>query len=399
MNKKLLFITGSRADFGKLKSLIRNVQDSPLFECAVFVTGMHTLSKYGYTVDEVYKSIDETRLSEGFRSVFILMNQIYGEPMDFVLANTIIGLSRYVHEFQPDLIVVHGDRVETLAGAIVGALNNILVAHIEGGEISGTIDETIRHAVSKISHLHFVSNKQAANRLIQMGENPKSIFIIGSPEVDLMLSTNLPQITDVKNHYGIQFDKYAIVIFHPVTTDLENTSQCAKNLVSALLASKDNYIVIYPNNDVGSDLIFASYEKLKSNSRFKMFPSLRFEYFLTLLKHSLFLIGNSSAGIRESPIYGIYSININNRQKNRYMCKSIINVEGTSESIEQAIESISKMPKCEPNFNFGSGNSAKLFLSIIQSEGMWNISKQKQFIDIKPIIIEGEQNESNPGHQ
>src|SRR6266705_1787677 len=126
--------------------------------------------------------------------------------MDLVLANTVQGLGHFVREFPQDLIVVHGDRVETLAGAIVGALRNILVAHIEGGEVSGTVDELIRHAVSKLSHLHFVANTEFAERLVQMGENEDSVFVIGSPEIDIMLSENLPGLEEVRKHYEIPLD-------------------------------------------------------------------------------------------------------------------------------------------------------------------------------------------------
>ena len=382
MTKNILFITGTRADFGKLKPLIRKVDDSPLFECSIFVTGMHTLSRYGYTVDEVYKSLGEHRLAEGFRSIYTFMNQIHGDSMERILANTINGLSRYVQEFRPDMIVVHGDRVEALAGAIVGALRNILVAHIEGGEISGTIDEVIRHAITKMAHIHFVSNTESAARLKQLGEHPDSIFIIGSPDIDLMLSSDLPSIEEVKNYYSITFEQYGIVLFHTVTTDLEGTAFAVEALVSALLSSTYNYVVIYPNNDEGYELIFSAYEWLKDNPRFKMFPSMRIEYFLTLLKNAIFIIGNSSAGVRESPVYGVYSINIEGRQSNRFKYKSIIDVDGTEESIKKAINSIKDLLPCEPSYHFGKGGSATRFINALETTGLWNIPKQKQFIDI-----------------
>ena len=382
MTKNILFITGTRADFGKLKPLIRKVDDSPLFECSIFVTGMHTLSRYGYTVDEVYKSLGEHRLAEGFRSIYTFMNQIHGDSMERILANTINGLSRYVQEFRPDMIVVHGDRVEALAGAIVGALRNILVAHIEGGEISGTIDEVIRHAITKMAHIHFVSNTESAARLKQLGEHPDSIFNIGSPDIDLMLSSDLPSIEEVKNYYSITFEQYGIVLFHTVTTDLEGTAFAVEALVSALLSSTYNYVVIYPNNDEGYELIFSAYEWLKDNPRFKMFPSMRIEYFLTLLKNAIFIIGNSSAGVRESPVYGVYSINIEGRQSNRFKYKSIIDVDGTEESIKKAINSIKDLLPCEPSYHFGKGGSATRFINALETTGLWNIPKQKQFIDI-----------------
>jgi len=167
LNKKIVFLTGTRADFGKIKSLIQILQDTEGFEPHIFITGMHLDKKYGYTYLEIEKS--------GFENLFSFSNATSEHSMDLTLAKTIQGFSNYTKTIHPDMIIVHGDRVEALAGAIVGSLNNILVAHIEGGEVSGTIDELIRHSVSKLSHLHFVSNELAKKRLIQMGELPDSI--------------------------------------------------------------------------------------------------------------------------------------------------------------------------------------------------------------------------------
>nr|WP_206513225.1 UDP-N-acetylglucosamine 2-epimerase [Vibrio alfacsensis] len=157
--------------------------------------------------------------------------------MDIVLSKTIQGLSDYVQDLKPDMIVVHGDRVEALAGAIVGSLNNILVAHIEGGEVSGTIDELIRHSVSKMSHLHFVSNDFARKRLIQLGECESSIFVIGSPDLDIMKSKELPSLLDVKDRYDIDFDKYSILMYHPVTTALNELGENIHEVVSGVIDS------------------------------------------------------------------------------------------------------------------------------------------------------------------
>jgi UDP-N-acetylglucosamine 2-epimerase (hydrolysing) len=201
--KKIVFLTGTRADFGKLKSLIEITNSDSSYEVELFVTGMHLQSKYGSTVDEIVKC--------GYPNIYKFINHTSERSMDQNLAKTIQGFSDFVRESKPHLIVIHGDRVEALAGAIVGSLNNILVAHVEGGEVSGTIDELIRHAVSKMSHTHFVSNAKAKKRLIQMGELEESIFEIGSPDVDVMVSENLPSISEVKNRYDIEFEEYGIV--------------------------------------------------------------------------------------------------------------------------------------------------------------------------------------------
>lgn len=375
MIKKIVYLTGTRADFGKLKSLIQITQTDKNYEVHIFATGMHLNSKYGKTVDEIEKS--------GFNNIFQFINHDSIENMDRTLAKTIDGFSHYVKEIKPDLVIVHGDRVEALAGAIVGSLNNILVAHIEGGEVSGTIDELIRHAVSKMSHIHFVSNDEAKSRLIQLGEITRSIFTIGSPDLDLMQPKSLPDINLVKNYYDINFETYSIAMFHPVTTEHKLTLENAKSFVDALIESNKKYIVIYPNNDLGSDEILKQYERLNGLTNFKIFPSLRFEYFLTLLKHSKFIIGNSSAGIREAPYYNIPTVNVGTRQNNRAILPSIINANSDKISILNSIKLCKKIELNHIEKSFGDGNSCVLFKEILDGNEIWKISHQKQFQEIK----------------
>jgi UDP-N-acetylglucosamine 2-epimerase (hydrolysing) len=273
-----------------------------------------------------------------------------------------------------------------LAGAIVGALNNILVAHIEGGEVSGTIDELVRHAVSKMSHVHFVAHETARLRLIQMGEVPDSIFVIGSPDVDVMLSDRLPALDLVKEYYEIKFDKFAVVMFHPVTTEFDQIYDQAMNLVDAIIESGKNYVVVYPNNDMGNDYILRAFKKFHNNPNFVLFPSLRFEYFLVLLKNAEFIIGNSSAGIREAPYYGLPTINIGSRQNNRAVAKDIINTNYSKEAILAAIGEAGNM-QLEPISHFGDGKSDILFMNELQKESFWQIPKQKFFLDLSKQTI------------
>jgi UDP-N-acetylglucosamine 2-epimerase (hydrolysing) len=352
---KILFLTGTRADFGKLKPLI--TESKKIHDVSIFATGMHMLDKYGMTCHEISKA--------GFE-YYPFINQDMNTPMDRVLRNTIDGLSYYVQEHPTDLLVVHGDRVEALAGACVGALNNILVAHIEGGEVSGTIDESIRHAVSKLSHIHFVSNEQAANRLRHMGEY--NIFVIGSPDIDIMLG-ELPSLEEVKEKYGIKFSLYAICIYHPVTTE-----PISLDLFDEIQNDALNYVVVYPNNDAGAQGIINRIQALEG-TRFKVLPSMRFEYFLTLLKHAHFIIGNSSTGIREAPVYGVPTIDVGSRQEGRYYGSSVVNCR-TPEEIRW---SILNPPERIKSFHFGTGDSAKKFAEALKT--IWNISPQKRFVD------------------
>ena len=372
--KKILFLTGTRADFGKVKSLISILDTHQEFEVFVFVTGMHLQKEYGYTLIEIERC--------NFKNIHAFENQTHETTMDLTLAKTIEGFSSYCKTVEPDLIVIHGDRVETLAGAIVGSLNNILVAHIEGGELSGTVDELIRHSVTKLSHIHFVSNDEAAKRLVQMGEIKSSIFTIGSPDIDIMFSNNLPTKEKVKEYYKIDFDQYAIVMFHPITTEAKQMKQYAEDFVESLLEFDENFVVIYPNNDLGSKYIIDAYQKIKDNPRFRIFPSLRFEYFLVLLKNAKFIIGNSSAGIREAPYYGIPIINIGTRQQNRTLNADIINVDYKKENILKALHSVAMHQVSQIENDFGKGNSSELFLNSLSSTKIWDINHQKEFKNI-----------------
>lgn len=373
MSKKILFLTGTRADFGKIKSLIQILEKHQEFEPLVFVTGMHLQKEYGYTLIEVERC--------GFSNIHTFENHTHETTMDLTLAKTIEGLSSYVKVSNPDMIVIHGDRVEALAGAIVGSLNNILVAHIEGGEVSGTIDELIRHSTSKMSHIHFVSNSLAKKRLVQMGELKESVFVIGSPDVDIMFSSNLPTLEEAKQYYEIAFEEYAVAMFHPVTTEVKYMQEYATNFVNALLQDNHNYVVVFPNNDLGSKFILNEYKRLENNSRFRIFPSLRFEYFLTLLKKSQFIIGNSSAGIREAPYYGLPIINIGTRQQNRALHADIINTDYAEEEIVAALKIIDSHQVKISDSDFGKGNSAELFLKSLLNQDIWALNHQKQFRD------------------
>ena len=372
IKKKIVFLTGTRADFGKLRPLIEITENSDEFECHIFVTGMHTLSRYDFTYREVEK--------RGYKNIFVFMNETEGDNTDIILSNTIRGFSEYIRDISPDMIVIHGDRLEALAGAIVGSFNNILVSHIEGGELTGTIDESIRHAVSKLSHIHFVSNDDAKKRLIQMGEIEERIFVIGSPDIDIMMKKDLPTKEELMEYYDINFEKYAILIFHPVTTELKYLENQTTEMVGAVIDSKRNYVVIYPNNDPGSDIIMKAYGKLENNQNFKIYPSLRFEYFLTLLKNADFIIGNSSSGITEAEIYNIPTINLGSRQKNRTSNNNIINIENQKDEILDAIVKVDDM-EIKSSFSFGDGKSTNRFFNVISNDKIWNVSLQKQFVE------------------
>jgi UDP-N-acetylglucosamine 2-epimerase (hydrolysing) len=380
VSKHVVFLTGTRADYGKIKPLILAAYAEG-FKVSVFVTGMHLLPRFGSTILEVQRT-----LPEGV-SIIPFENQIVGDPMDVVVANTIKGLSLFIQESQPDLLIVHGDRPEALAGAISGALSNTRVVHIEGGELSGTIDGVIRHAVSKLSHIHLVANEEARKRLLQLGEDSNTIHIIGSPDLDIMLSPALPTLAEAKSRYEIEFDSYFIAIFHPVTTDLDASAIAATEFVNGLIDSGENFIVIHPNNDTGFEQIISEYTKLSDHSkRFRQFESLRFEHFLVLLKNASGIVGNSSAGIREAPLYGIPSIDVGDRQRGRHDSASISQVPARAKEIVAAIRHAKQQGQTNSEQEFGDGKSTERFTELLHSGVLFEARVDKVFVDLKDVM-------------
>lgn len=373
--KRILFITGTRADYGKIKSLMKTMDRSDRYEVYIYVSGMHLLSQYGSTYREVLK--------DRYENVHVAFGQQHTDDMSYNLGVVMTNLAPYTAQVRPDMIVVHGDRIDALAGAITGALNNILVAHIEGGEISGTIDDSIRHAVSKFAHLHFVCNEEAKKRIIQLGESEEHIFVIGSPDIDIMLGNHLPSLEEAKEYYDIDFEEYAIFMYHPVTTEVAQLGEHIKQVIEALRISGENYIVIYPNNDMGTEIILENVRKLDEEEHFAVYPSLRFEYFLTLLRHARFIIGNSSAGIRESGIYGVPAVDIGTRQEGRYDQQTLKNVQHVEECVKEITEAIRRTDeyaiRCH---NFGLGNSTEKFLQVLDQKEVWTCDVQKRFVDL-----------------
>ena len=371
--KKILFLTSTRADFGKLKSLIKILKTRKEFEVYIVITGMHVLEKFGNTYLEVKKH---------FRSKIIkFKNQSLGDRLEIILSKTSERFSKIVKKIKPDLIVIHGDRVEALASALVGSLNHILTAHIEGGEVSGTIDDTIRHAVTKLSHIHFVGSSAAKNRITKMGEIKKHIFNIGSPDIDAIVEKKLPTIKNIKKRYSIKFNNYSILLWHPVTSKINTLREDTNKLIRFIDRLNENFVIIYPNNDPGSKIILNCYKKIK-NTKYKVIENLRFEYFLALLKNAKFIIGNSSSAIYEAPMLGTPAINIGDRQHKRINSKIIKNLGIDEMDVLKIYKFLKSYKRIEKKF-YGYGNSDKKFLNILLKPSLWNISKQKFFSELK----------------
>lgn len=372
MTQSLLFVTGTRADFGKLEPLAVAARDAG-FAVSFFVTGMHMMARYGRTKLEVQRLQDV--------AVHEFLNQRPGDPQDMVLAKTVIGFSDFVTETRPDLIITHGDRVEALACTLVAATNYIRSGHVEGGEVSGTIDEIFRHCNTKLASAHFVSSDAAARRVMALGEPSASVHVIGSPELDFHSKPSGVTMADVRARYGIGFDDYGICVFHPVTSEQATMGAQARALYGALEASGRNFVLIAPNNDPGSDDIFAVINALPKD-RFRLIPSMRFAHFSELMKNAACMVGNSSAGVREAPFLGVPSLDIGTRQHNRADAPSICFADA-GEADKIAAFLAEDWGKTYPRHEgFGSGSAAERFVAVLKDQAFWGRGLQKEFQDL-----------------
>jgi UDP-N-acetylglucosamine 2-epimerase (hydrolysing) len=370
--REVLFVTGTRADFGKLRDIMLAAQASERLSARVVVTGMHLLRRYGYTVREIEQA--------GLSRLHLIPNQVEGEPMALVLANTVQALTRLVHEERPDAIVVHGDRVEALAGAVVGSLTNVRVVHIEGGEVSGTVDDAIRHSVSKHAHVHLVANDPARRRLLQLGEESERIFVVGSPEIDILTSPALPVLPEVRARYDIPFTGYGVLVMHPVTTEPEANSGNAAAVVDAVLAGHGNWVVIDPNNDEGCVHVRQQLDRL-TGPRFLRLPSMRFEYFVSLMRYAEVVLGNSSAGVREAPVLGTPSVNVGSRQRRRSDARSVLNVPPECQAVLEAVDRARRMDRAPGYHGFGQPGARQRIVDLLEGDRLWRPGLYKTFVD------------------
>ena len=372
MTRSLLFVTGTRADFGKIEPLAAAARDAGM-RVAFWVTGMHMLERYGLTKIEVHRVPGV--------EVFEYLNQRPGDPQDMVLAKTVLGFSDFLAEHRPDLVIVHGDRVEALAASLVAATNYVRSAHIEGGEVSGTIDEVFRHCNTKLATHHFVSSEAAKARVMAMGEEAEAIHVIGSPELDAHEAPSGVTLDAVRAHYEIPFAEYGIATFHPVTSEVDTMGAQARAFFGALEASGRAFVVILPNNDPGAEAIFEVIGQLPED-RFRRIPSMRFAHFSELMRNAAVMVGNSSAGVREAPWLGLPSLDIGTRQTNRAAAPSVHYADAhETAAIGRFLEEEwgRRYPR---HAGFGEGRAADRFLAVLNDDGFWARPLQKAFRDL-----------------
>ncbi|ACI21188.1 UDP-N-acetylglucosamine 2-epimerase [Thermodesulfovibrio yellowstonii] len=361
---KLLFITGSRGEWGYIRPILRLCNKRKDVNFSLCVTNMHLLPDFGLSIKEIER--------DGFHvdyKIYMSLDGYNHYTMVKSLGVFLSSLADVVASTKPDWIILAGDRGEQLMGAIVGAFCYIPVAHIQAGELSGNIDGMTRHAIGKYAHLHFASNEDAAERLIKLGEEPFRIHIVGAPQLDELVQGLYTKRDNLFNKYSLNLQNYLLVMLHPVTEEYHKASEQVEILMRALSKFDMPKIVILPNNDAGSLMIREGIENNRKGD-FYVFSNLSREDYLGFLKYCSAIVGNSSSGILEAPTFKIPAVNIGRRQHKRLRGNNVIDVDFEEEAIISAIKkAISKefreMLKNNCTNPYGDGKSSERILNIL----------------------------------
>ncbi|MFV0288285.1 MAG: UDP-N-acetylglucosamine 2-epimerase [Mycoplasmatales bacterium] len=375
---QVILVTGSRAEYGIMKNLIKQLRNSNDIELKLVVCAMHLEKKYGYT----YKEIE----NDGFKiDLKVPMNIINTEDNTILKAMSILQtkLADYYKENKFDLTIILGDRYEMLSVVNASVINKVPICHLHGGEKTlGNYDEFIRHSITKMSHIHLVSTQEYKNRVLQLGEEPNKVYNIGSLGVENVLQTKFLDKKSLQEKLGCKtLSNYFVVLFHPVTLE-GNVELQTKELLKALTVYKNkyNFIFIGGNSDSGSDKILDLINDFViDNENSYLFKSLSTNVYHSLLKYSQGLIGNSSSGIIEVPSLNKYTLNIGNRQEGRVKGNSIVDVKPTCKEIEAGIDKL---------LNSNIINISNPYYQELASKNAYNIilKELKQGISIKKVF-------------
>lgn len=377
MLKKVLYITGTRADYGLMHDALELLDNDENIHLEVAVTGMHLMEEFGYSLDEVKKDnfnlhvINQTFLKDDEQS------------MSVFIGNLICDLTQLMVEIKPDIVLLLGDRGEMLAGAIVASYLQIPVAHIHGGDVSSTVDDSARHAITKLSNIHFAATEKSASRIRQMGENPDTIFVVGAPGLDsiIKIKDNINEHY-LKEKYNITKD-FILVLQHPVSLEVEDSANQIKQTLDAVTSTDYQVLLVYPNADAGGRAMIEKINEYDVDA-YKNIPH---DDFIGLLGLASALIGNSSSGIIESSSFKLPVINIGTRQAGREKAENVIDVDYDSDEILNAlnyIESDDYQNKLDNCINpYGDGKAGENICKILNELDIDDELLNKKFFELE----------------
>jgi UDP-hydrolysing UDP-N-acetyl-D-glucosamine 2-epimerase len=370
--RKICVVIGSRANYGSIKSVMRAIVAHPQLELQIVVGASALLDRFGSVVDIIER--------DGFVPNARVNMIVEGETPVTMAKSTGLGLLELPTLFEllkPDIIITVGDRFETMATAVASAYMNIPLAHTMGGEVTGTIDESIRHAITKLAHVHFPANRLAADRIIRLGEDPATVHVVGCPRMDL--------VAEVTTHAGIEIDAdwleregvgghltidepFLLVSQHPVTTEYGHAEEQISETLLALRELAMPAIMLWPNVDAGSEDVSRGMRKFRERHRldfirfYKNFPV---ETYLRLMKSAACLVGNSSSSIREGAFLGTPAVNIGSRQEGRERGANVVDVAHDRRAIAEAVRRQMAHGRYTPQHVYGDGTAGVQIADIL----------------------------------
>ncbi|RLB80749.1 MAG: UDP-N-acetylglucosamine 2-epimerase (hydrolyzing) [Deltaproteobacteria bacterium] len=376
MRKVCVFI-GSRANYSSAKSILRAIQNHKDLELLLVIGAAAILDRYG--------NIENMILADGFQIDAKMHMIVEGENPTTMAKSTGIGIIDFAMIFsnlKPDIVLVIGDRFEIMAPVIVASYMNIPIAHTMGGEVSGTIDESIRHAITKMSHIHFPANEDARKRIIRLGEDPEMVFNVGCSRIDLVkeyLEANrngdrinqeefFSKYKGVGGYFDIEKEKFLLISQHPVTTEYGHNRRYIEETLYALNELKMPCIMIWPNADAGSDEVSKGIRTFRERYRpdwLHLFINLPIDIYVKLMDICACMVGNSSSAIREGSFIGVPAVNIGTRQNGRMMGRNVVHADYDRNDIKEKIVSLLNGGRFEPSTIYGEGNSGEKIANIL----------------------------------
>ena len=367
--RKICVVVNSRANYGRIKSVLREINNSPALELQLILGASALLHRFG--------DVQEIVRADGFK----ISNKVYliieGENPTTMAKSTgmaIMELATMFENMKPDIVVTVADRFETMATAVAASYMNIPIAHTQGGEITGSIDESVRHAVTKLSHIHFAATEKAAKNIIKMGEDPSSVYCTGCPSIDVIADLDLSLPTDIFRRYkgvGPDLDAsrpYLVVLQHPVTTEYGDGIIQINETLKAVEAIGMQTAWLWPNVDAGSDDIakgLRKYREKKNPDFIHFYRNFSVEDYARLINNCACIVGNSSSALREGAFLGVPAVNLGTRQQNREHGENVIHVNYNSDEIEDAIRRQIKNGRYKKSNLFGEGLAGEQITDIL----------------------------------
>jgi len=353
--RKVCYVTGTRADFGLMQNSLHAIHSHQNLSLTLLVTGMHLLPVYG----ETWREIDHSGLTIGAK-IPVDLSGSSGAEMAIALGEQVVGFTQALQQLKPDLLLLLGDRGEMLAGAIAALHLNIPIVHIHGGELSGTVDESVRHAISKLAHFHFTATEKSRERLIRMGERPEHIFVTGAPGLDAIYQAELQERKPLFASYDLDEEQpLLLILFHPIVQQANEAADQTRELLEAIVEIGPQSLVIMPNADAGGTTISEIVRDYASKKMIRTSVHVPRNEFLSLMAHAEVLVGNSSSGIIEAASLNTPTVNIGDRQRCRERNPNVIDVPPCKRDIVLAITKAQQMKERHWCNVYGKGNASE----------------------------------------